>query len=978
MFSQADLLKAVSSRSMDFKNHVEPILASLLKQGIYITARNNNGVSIYDILFRFQVPAFLSAINLHNDSINKRRQSTIPTHLLQSIRRRRLSLPQIQESYLQHREMDINFLVGMAIDVGCSVNFIRGLTQLDGFNPDALGKDGEPLIHIAAKKGNIAILRLLVENQANYQVRGVECKTLLHSASAVMNPELLIYFLRNLDFHINARDYNGQTLLHAVINIGNIQGFRAALNFDPDLSAQDREGITPYNMADEEYDSFFMPKSSINQINNSRREIKQALINHLQNIEKRRRILRSIARNAQEINLAHLGLNFSHLNSIREALRINTEQLDISGNYLDNQCADELINLLIPFNRLVRIDCQDNSFSTNIEVRIRESVSPVNRLRSLLENSNTDSFNAQVETIKFYVDHDREVLRLVMEDGWMLTHYCVMYGNIDLLEFLSEKSMNFFVNDSEGRNLLDIAILHQREEVALWLIKEVKGLIRHTPKEQERFSRVRNAHILSVDYTLVAAVKNGLSEVVLELLSLGETVGIDGSSNNNEPLLLLAAKNFNEHIVKSLLKYGSVLTKELFDQIIEECSDRNDIEKIKELFTSYLSKSTFCFDLVLRNEPKQLVDYLDSEDFDIQALNENEHTLLHVALELKFFECAAILISRGAERTESEKSQLPFGRIVSDDENKVLIQFSLKYFSRPKKAIVDYFSSRSRLVIERKRASQRDKKIKSFFKSFISNGELSEKYLVPILEIIESGLIKVDIVFDFNKDNVENMNLSSSAGTRGVTSRKSGKIYIGAKREKHEICGTLIHELCHFAMQLLYDNCCDPFSSNEINEDSKESLLEGIDFSEYSATSEKFLLVLNSVKEKISNVEDSPSRNIVALAFDYSEALHPSELIVRVPHVIAQFGNEGFNFLQSEFPELLEYYEKVVLSDLSFYLNQKKMQNLRLEVGEKEWLRDDVIETNSSLSSQSIFSHRDKPEISVLHQDDFSNLSQAT
>lgn len=220
---------------------------------------------------------------------------------------------------------------------------------------------------------------------------------------------------------------------------------------------------------------------------------------------------------------------------------------------------------------------------------------------------------------------------------------------------------------------------------------------------------------------------------------------------------------------------------------------------------------------MLRNDPEKLLNYLKKENFDLQSLDSKGNTLLYFALEKKSFECAAILVSQGAELSKSEK--LVYKNLISKIEHQQIIRFSIKYFSRTKDAIINYFLSRSKFIGNRSREFLNNDKIKEYFEKLFSISDLSEKYIIPILEIIEYSSIKVNIIFDLKSESVENIDLSAGSGTKGRVLLNSGTIYIGAKRPDNQVQGALIHELCHLAMQIIYDNYSDPFPKSCLAKD---------------------------------------------------------------------------------------------------------------------------------------------------------------
>lgn len=87
--------------------------------------------------------------------------------------------------------------------------------------------------------------------------------------------------------------------------------------------------------------------------------------------------------------------------------------------------------------------------------------------------------------------------------------------------------------------------------------------------------------------------------------------------------------------------------------------------------------------------------------------------------------------------------------------------------------------------------------------------------IIPILKVIETSK-SLMIKFDFENDNVKEMDLMSSSSTYGACLHETGQIYIAAKRSDNEIIGTLAHELCHYAMNIVFNNACQPFTQSNV------------------------------------------------------------------------------------------------------------------------------------------------------------------
>lgn len=186
--------------------------------------------------------------------------------------------------------------------------------------------------------------------------------------------------------------------------------------------------------------------------------------------------------------------------------------------------------------------------------------------------------------------------------------------------------------------------------------------------------------------------------------------------------------------------------------------------------------------------------------------------------------------------------------------------------------------------------------IEEAYKYLIEIPELS-----PIIEIVAESR-EFRIFFDFKRDSTFYLDPTSSEKERGIF-YSTGAILIGAlgltgDREKmYEVYGTLIHELCHCAMKLTYDNNCKPYKRDE-----KESLVKEF----------------NQLVNHYCN-EDNTEFPIMEALFGYQEHELHAELIVRVPHMIAEYKNDTRKLKECEekYKKLFDIYKKQTLRDIS-------------------------------------------------------------
>jgi len=120
------------------------------------------------------------------------------------------------------------------------------------------------------------------------------------------------------------------------------------------------------------------------------------------------------------------------------------------------------------------------------------------------------------------------------------------------------------------------------------------------------------------------------------------------------------------------------------------------------------------------------------------------------------------------------------------------------------------------------------------------------------------------------------------------------------------IRGTIAHELCHYALSILYENNAMPYyeRSKAIAE-----LFEIIYYWRWSQSA--FVLAGSEIDDRCDGV-------IAAVYKCYQSNLHHQELIVRVPHILAQFylNDEKIQELEQMYKFLFIFYEIFVVPDM--------------------------------------------------------------
>jgi len=187
---------------------------------------------------------------------------------------------------------------------------------------------------------------------------------------------------------------------------------------------------------------------------------------------------------------------------------------------------------------------------------------------------------------------------------------------------------------------------------------------------------------------------------------------------------------------------------------------------------------------------------------------------------------------------------------------------------------------------------------------------LNENPLIRIIFMIVAASKNFKILFDFISDSVHVVDPTADDKTKGLF-YLTGRIYISAKHlvsqnTEHETFGTLAHELCHYAMNLVFKNMAKPYYSND------------------QQARDEF--------EEISNLcqQKRGFEQIIDLVYDcYPKNMQHAELIVRVPHLLAlyQYRPAKLNQIRTEFCLLFDFYEKKVVPEMQKLLPKIDAEN---------------------------------------------------
>ncbi|XP_064464868.1 uncharacterized protein LOC135376195 isoform X2 [Ornithodoros turicata] len=201
---------------------------------------------------------------------------------------------------------------------------------------------------------------------------------------------------------------------------------------------------------------------------------------------------------------------------------------------------------------------------------------------------------------------------------------------------------------------------------------------------------------------------------------------------------------------------------------------------------------------------------------------------------------------------------------------------------------IDYLKSKSKSVT---RCDDFGVRLEKMFK------QLSSNELNRIILKVAARAPHLEIRFDYNSENVQGITGSCNRGDIGFTFYEEQRVFIGGRAEEAVVSGTLIHKLCHMALFLVYRNDGKPYYSDD------------------TERKQQYKNILNNIKPMQQDMN-------LLIQQALKDRNGEEELIVRIPHVLVQYGcDEGQRVLEREVPELLNFFKDHVIRDMREYIH---------------------------------------------------------
>lgn len=421
--------------------------------------------------------------------------------------------------------------------------------------------------------------------------------------------------------------------------------------------------------------------------------------------------------------------------------------------------------------------------------------------------------------------------------------------------------------------------------------KESLGML--DPIDETEFFIRTNQTELGMRLLMIAVVSSN-TEVAKYLSKCG--LDLNFRNKNGETVADIAFGLENYEVLQALLLADSGIPKGLCYESLSN-TERFWLHEPLSLRKEIHS----CIEHGKINELKKSIDKSSGIKFAYIIVDQNNQCALTTALKERNFKIYSLLRSKGfAVGVDSSHDVIM--KELTENEKLSLDQELRNYFKAPSVYILNLVSQ-SRLGLNND--TQNFKFIETFYESLDETEDLRQ-----ILKIAASNK-KLSIVFDFNRGSIRDLDVTNcdDDSRLGCTKPNLKTIFIGAKRDRGQLLGTLAHELAHHALQLVYQNNFLPYYQEDM-------ALEG-EFQEIVFT------CLN-VAKRCQKVGVSYDYDIIYRVYPRSEEKTSdekiaAELIVRVPHLIALHAKDQNKLedAKKDFKCLFDFYNEHVKPDFN-------------------------------------------------------------
>jgi ankyrin repeat protein/Ni2+-binding GTPase involved in maturation of urease and hydrogenase len=514
-------------------------------------------------------------------------------------------------------------------------------------------------------------------------------------------------------------------------------------------------------------------------------------------------------------------------------------------------------------------------------------------------------------------------------DTWRLIDYAARDDDSLSLWFLLLVDWDLRHQNGDRRRTLEIAAEYGSPQSLSALLN-----LPVTCSTEEVFLSSKTKELLTLrndlgDNPLLIAAQKGRPETLQFLIWCGADIHCHRGAENVSAIALAWDKERYEN-VRVLLEADSPFPENFYLSGLEESESTIALMKEVDYRQSF-------HQAIAAGSQETVKAFIKSHPQLKQAYDHSNQCALTTALKAGQYEIYALLLSEGFCAGKSEQVSVVTDGLTREQRHR-LKEANLKYFRKMDNSHIIYLLSKSRLGF-----GQENRKdfgiILEIYKQLDAIPEIS-----TILKVVEQSE-GTEIIFDFNRDSIIDLDPTQSSATKGACDYREGRIYVGAK-EQTELLGPLAHELTHLAMQVYYNNDCNPY---EVRDEQKKHAFDKI-VGQYCDKRG-----IDPIIERVFSL--------------YRESDWPAELIARVPHLLAHYsGEQDKQLLTQQAPELFHFYEQETQEDLrNFIANAaavkarhqiRHVNDLLGKLGEIEqsriWLNDECLLENDIINCLTI------------------------
>jgi ankyrin repeat protein len=518
--------------------------------------------------------------------------------------------------------------------------------------------------------------------------------------------------------------------------------------------------------------------------------------------------------------------------------------------------------------------------SQNLSIIHKKSLSRIEDFQNAIENR--DSFNIillyqgiasgfveyDVELdISYHHNLDISLVKAEQDfDGWRIIDYAARHQYTLLIhEFYRAGKVDLGRNNQNSETTLEIAVTYGTPEVIAALIGLSLPLsLASNICSSHKYIDILNTKLNCGKTLLMLAASKGNQENLDFLLRLGADYHMmfHGKTALN---YALEVKHYT--CALSLLRSGSKFP-EHFDYHV----DRS--------LTLFYSECNSITQSLKEGDLSKVERFIKMDSLTARFLSTDNHSAPYIAFLARQYEIYALLRSRGFELMKDEEISMQF---FTTQERSLLQKHMMSFSNKDAYSSINFLMSKSRIL------QPNDQHLKSVQHIYKTLSDIPE--VLHIFRVLEYSGKHFDILFDFDQDNVAEISASTSQNAAGSCVFKVGYIFIAGKVALDQLMGTTAHELTHQAIDILYNNECNPF----LDEDAK---------------------AIEQLTDIERETQESAKDDIIKRVFKcYKEKDWHAEIIVRVPHILAIYGSNKKSelLLENEAPGLRDFYAEYVV-----------------------------------------------------------------